>query len=266
MQTLSHIIWTLVQPGHLLLLALVAGWVLAMFAGTRRVGLCLGGAAIAVLVLLALFPVGNALLRPLENQFTVPNLPDRVDGILVLGGGQNMEVTRSRGRVTLNGSSERLIEAVGLALRFPEAQIVFSGGNVTAGLTGADVTRQMFAELGLDPESVVFEDRADNTYDNAVLTYRDASPMPGETWLLVTSAWHMPRSVAVFRKAGWNVIPYPVDFHTTPSGNGLFGIGLSGNLESLTLAMHEYIGLLAYRLMGRTDELFPQAVLPADQL
>ena len=236
MPTLSHIIWSVLQPGHLLLL------------------------------ILALFPIGTVLLRPLENRFPDPGLPDQVDGIIVLGGGQNMAVTRTRGHITMNGSGERLIEAVALSRRFPDVRIVFTGGNGPSGLTEADVARMTFEALGLSSDRVVFEDRSANTYDNAVLTYQAMTPKPGETWLLVTSAWHMPRSMGVFRKAGWQVIPYPVDFRTAPSGSGLFGVGLDGNLRGLTLALHEYLGLLAYRLMGRTDTLFPSPGDDSDQL
>ena len=257
MHTLSNIIWTLLQPGHLLLLVFVGSWTMTLFSGTRKLGMWLGGIATLALVILALFPVGALLLRPLENRFPQPNLPDHVDGIIVLGGGQNMKVTQTRGHITLNGSGERMIEVFVLSRRFPDARIVFSGGNGPTGLTEADVARMTFEELELSLDRVGFEDQAANTYDNAVLTFDAMHPESGETWLLVTSAWHMPRSVGVFRKAGWEVIPYPVDFRTTPEGSGLFGIGLYGNLRGLTLALHEYLGLAAYRLMDRTDELFP---------
>ncbi len=266
MPTLSHIIWTLLQPGHLLLLMFVGGWVMTLFAGTRKLGLWFGGVATLTLVILALFPIGTLLLRPLENRFPEPHLPDYVDGIIVLGGGQNMKVTQTRGHMTFNGSGERMIEAVALSRRFPEARIVFTGGNGRSGLTEADVARMTFEELGLGPERVMFEDRAANTYDNAVLTFDTLNPKPGEVWLLVTSAWHMPRSVGVFRKAGWEMIPYPVDYRTAPEGTGLFGVGLDGNLRGVTLALHEYLGLAAYRLMDRTDVLFPAPEPEADQL
>ena len=266
MPSLSHIIWTLLQPGHLLLLVFVGGWVMALFAGTRKLGLWFGGVATLALVILALFPVGTLLLRPLENRFPEPQLPVHVDGIIVLGGGQNMKVTQTRGHITLNDSGERMIEAVSLSRRFPDAQIVFTGGNGPNGLTEADVARIMFEELGLASDRVIFEDQAENTYDNAVLTFDALNPQPGEVWLLVTSAWHMPRSVGVFRKAGWAVIPYPVDFRTTPEGGGLFGVGLDGNLRGLSLALHEYLGLAAYRLMDRTDVLLPASRPESDQL
>lgn len=266
MPTLSHIIWTLLQPGHLLLLLLVGGGVMTLFAGTRKLGLWFSGTATLTLVILALFPIGTLLLRPLENRFPEPQLFEHIDGIIVLGGGQNMKVTQARGHITFNGSGERMIEAVALSRRFPGARIVFTGGNGSSGLTEADVARMTFEELGLGPDRVVFEDQAANTYDNAIVTFDALNPEPGEIWLLVTSAWHMPRSVGVFRKAGWDVIPYPVDFRTAPEGTGLFGVGLDGNLRDFTLALHEYLGLAAYRLMDRTDVLFPGPEQDSDQL
>jgi uncharacterized SAM-binding protein YcdF (DUF218 family) len=166
-------------------------------------------------------------------------------------------LTAERGRIALNDNGERLIEAAALILQYPDARIVFTGGNGEPGMTEADVTRRTFAALGLDVDRIAFESAAANTWDNAVLTHALARPAPGETWLLVTSAWHMPRAVGCFRKAGWRILPFPVDYRTPSEGGAIFTPGLDGNLRDLSLALHEYIGLVAYRLMGRTDELFP---------
>ncbi|MBT7613856.1 MAG: YdcF family protein [Rhodospirillaceae bacterium] len=257
MANLSHIVWTLLQPAHLLLLMLVAGWVLANFDGTRRLGHWFGGVATVLLVVIAIFPVGALLLGPLENRFPAPELPEHVDGIIVLGGGQNMMVTQSRGQVALNDNGERLLEAVGLFRRYPDAQHILTGGNGRRGMTEADVARLSFEVLGLETRAMLFEDRAANTHDNAVLTFEMIMPEPDEVWLLVTSAYHMPRSVGAFRQAGWNVVAYPVDYRTTGGAFGPLGPGLPGDLHDMTLAIHEYVGLLAYRLTGRMNSLFP---------
>lgn len=257
MQFVSRAVWTLLQPGHLLLLLFVAGWVLALFEGTRRAGLWLGGLATVGLVVVALLPVGALLLRPLENRFPGPAAVERVDGIVILGGGQNAGVTADRGRVALNDNGERLIEGAALIRAHPEARAIFTGGNGIPGTTEADVARQVFAALGLEANRIVFEAEATNTWDNAVLTRVIADPQPGETWLLVTSGWHMPRAMASFRAAGWNIVPFPVDYRLPARGGAVLTPGLERNLRDLTIALHEYIGLLAYRLMGRTTELFP---------
>lgn len=258
MNFLSKAVWAVLQPAHLLLLLFVAGWVLAMFEGTRRLGLWLGGIATITLVLIAVLPVSAMLLRTLENRFPSPEPLAQVDGIIVLGGGQNARVTVDRGHVALNDSAERLIEAAALMRRFPQAQVVFTGGNGPPGLTEADMARRVLGEMGVDVERVIFEDRSRNTFENAVLTRALVEAAPGETWLLVTSAFHMPRAVAAFRAAGWTIVPYPVDYRQKSVASNVLAPGLLGNLKDLTTALHEYVGLVAYRLMGRTDTLFPQ--------
>jgi uncharacterized SAM-binding protein YcdF (DUF218 family) len=112
--------------------------------------------------------------------------------------------------------------------------------------------------MGFDVGRVRFEREARNTHENAVYTKRLADPQPGETWLLVTSAMHMPRTVGVFRAAGWNAIPFPVDF-TTKQKFGLFyfGLPLSNRLSGIDAAAHEWIGLFVYRLLGYTDSILP---------
>jgi len=121
----------------------------------------------------------------------------------------------------------------------------------------ADTARILFEQLGLSEDRVQFESKSRNTIENARLSFDIAKPQKGESWVLVTSASHMPRAVGVFRKIGWPVIPYPVDFNTT--GKIEFRISLDGlrNISSLSWALHEWAGIVAYRLMGRTSELFP---------
>ena len=119
------------------------------------------------------------------------------------------------------------------------------------------VARRFFKEIGFDPGRVVYEDQSRNTYENAVMTYDLVRPDPGEMWALITSAMHMPRSVGVFRKAGWMVLPYPVDFKTEGTGQFKYFQGLANGLGTFGAALKEWIGLIGYRVLGRTNSLFP---------
>jgi uncharacterized SAM-binding protein YcdF (DUF218 family) len=258
----SKLLWPLVVPGNFLLLLLVVGAVL-LFTRWRRLGRAVVVAVTFVLVALAVLPVGNWLVAPLENRFVVPDpMPPRVDGIVILGGAIGTGLVADRGEITLGGMAERLTTSIALMRRYPEARVIYSGGDPTLRGLGhnpreADAARTLFASLGVDVGRIVFEAEARNTHENAVLAKRAMGPQPGEVWLLVTSAWHMPRSVGVFRKQEWDIIPYPVDYTT----NGRLwrdkGIDVTGELSALTLAVHEWIGLVAYRLLGYSDELFP---------
>lgn len=255
---LSKLFWLFARPNTfaLLLLCLGTGFLLA---GRRwgRWPLLLGlGWFVAILVT----PLAAWVTLPLEDRFPRPEAPARVDGVIVLGGAVEQLLTESRGLPSLNGAAERMTEAVALSRRYPEARILFTGGSgnlLGTALSEAEVARQLFASLGLEGERVLFESQSRNTWENATMTRALAAPRPGETWLLVTSASHMPRSMGVFRRAGWEVTAWPVNYSTLAGGAGWFDPPWSFRLGQAEWAIREYVGLAAYRLLGRTDALFP---------
>ncbi|PWS36898.1 YdcF family protein [Falsiroseomonas bella] len=255
----SKLFWSVVRPNTLALVLAVLG--AALLWHGRRFGrwpLALGlGWYVAVFVL----PVSALLTLPLEDRFArAAPPPEQVAGVVVLGGAVEQQLTEARGIPALNGAAERMTEAVALARRYPEARIVFTGGSsaiVPGGPTEADTARRLFADLGLPPERLVFEDESRNTWENAVLTRRAVEPKPGETWLLVTSASHMPRSMGCFRQAGWQVLPWPVNYTTARDPALWWQWPFPTRLNQAEWALREWVGLVAYRLMGRTDALFP---------
>jgi uncharacterized SAM-binding protein YcdF (DUF218 family) len=163
--------------------------------------------------------------------------------------------------MALNETGERLIALGDLARRHPGAKIVYAGGGseFTPDTTPeATLVENTIGELGLDPSRVTYERRSLNTYQNAVYAKALARPKPGERWLVVTSAFHMPRTMGVFRTAGFAVTPYPVDYRTAGAGSLLRPFGfVSEGLRRTDVAAKEWIGLAIYYLSGRTDALFP---------
>ncbi len=154
--------------------------------------------------------------------------------------------------------AERVTGTLALALRYPDAKVLISGGDsaiVPRGLSEADATRRLLVEDGLDPRRILAETRSRDTYENAVYSKELAQPQPGQIWVLVTSANHMPRAVGCFRAVAFDVIPYPVDYDTGPDAQAIFDF--AGNLRILGWATHEWIGLADYRLRGRIAALFP---------
>jgi uncharacterized SAM-binding protein YcdF (DUF218 family) len=121
----------------------------------------------------------------------------------------------------------------------------------------------LLATLGVDPGRVLLDREARNTHENAVNAMALAQPQPGEVWLLVTSAFHMPRSIGAFRRAGWTITAYPVDYITGPSERFLLDLDFAGGLSLASFAVREWVGLLAYRWFGWTDSLFPGPDTPA---
>ena len=177
-------------------------------------------------------------------------------------GAEDARIWVERGAHALNEAGERFTEALGLARRYPKAKVVFTGGAIEiigSPKIGADAARAIFRDLGLvQGEQLLLEPKARDTWENAVLTKALVQPKPGERWLLVTSAWHMPRAVGVFRTAGFAVEPWPVDYRTGGPSDALrpFEAPADG-LKRLDTAMREWIGLISYRASGRTDALFP---------
>jgi uncharacterized SAM-binding protein YcdF (DUF218 family) len=182
------------------------------------------------------------------------------DGILVLGGALDEDIGAARGAPTINDAGARLTSGAELAHRYPQARLVFTGGSaaIRNGLDEARGVRALWLGLGISPERMIFEDRSRNTFENASMTKALVTPHPGERWLLVTSAAHMPRSVGIFRKAGWPVIAYPVDYRTFGDGRDLRPTTASlDSFRRLDVAVHEWFGLLVYRATRKTDALFP---------
>jgi len=258
---LSKLLWIVVAPGNLFLLFLCLGGVLLWTrwrrAGQRMViGVAVGGLAVAIL------PLGPWLLVPLENRFPmVKEPPKHVDGIIVLGGMVDQFVTRARGQVALGGAVERLTEFAVLSRRYPKAKLVFTGGSGSLfhqDVKEADVLRPTFRDvLGIDMGRLMLENQSRNTYENAALTYKLIRPQPGQTWILITSASHMPRAVGAFRKSGWRVVPYPVDFNFRGDERLDLSFDFASGLRGLDAGLHEWAGLIFYWLTGRTDTIFP---------
>lgn len=255
----SKLFWFVAAPTNLLLICAGIGIVLLML-GYFRTGRALACAGLIGLVILAATPLPRILARPLEDRFAqVRDETSPIHGIIVLGGA----IGNVRGTVELNKAAERLTESARLALLHPQAKLVFSGGSLNlisnVSWTEAGEAGRFYRGLGIDPSRLILEDQSRNTRENAVLTARQVAPKPGERWLLVTSAYHMPRSIGLFRKAGLNLEAFPVDYSTSGRIDDFLRPHslLSRNLVIADDIIKEYIGLLAYRLSGYTDELFP---------
>jgi uncharacterized SAM-binding protein YcdF (DUF218 family) len=178
----------------------------------------------------------------------------------VLGGSVDQGLSLAHGQVALTAAAGRITETVALARRFPAARVVISGGDGTLSpgtLSEAGAIRDLLIQLGVAPARVDIESISRNTYENAVLSYATAQPKPGETWLLVTSAMHMPRAIGCFRSAGWTIVPYPVDYRTSKRIATTPGLLLADNLMLVNLATKEWLGLVAYYWLGRSDALLP---------
>jgi uncharacterized SAM-binding protein YcdF (DUF218 family) len=255
----SKIGWLLVQPLSLILILLLAGLLLLM-QRRRRSGATAIGLALLAYLLCGYTSLGAVLIQPLEERFARPvSPPARVDGIVVLGGGVDTGVAEARDGYELNAAGDRFLEALRLARLYPTARVLFAGTPEEAA-----AARRFSAAVGLADGRLLIDDQSRNTAENVAFGKALAKPVAGQTWLLVTSAWHMPRAVGLFREAGFEVIPWPVDYRS--QGTSRFEVSISDpaqNFASAGTAVHEWIGLLAYWLTGRIATPFPAPEPPA---
>jgi uncharacterized SAM-binding protein YcdF (DUF218 family) len=259
---LSKTLGIMLLPSNFLLGLGILGLILL---ATRfaRTGRALVTVSIVLLAISGVSPLGNLLLYPLEERFPPWQAAGRApDGVVVLGGPIDPQLSAVRGVPVFRGAVDRLIAGASLAHRFPAARIIYSGGNASLladdASKEADVALGVFESLGIARERLIMERRSRNTFENAEFSKALAAPKPGERWVLVTSAYHMPRSMGVFRRAGFAVEPYPVNWRTAPGGDLLLPLVLvSDGLERTDTAVREWAGLAAYRISGKTSELLP---------
>ena len=212
---------------------------------------------LVAMLAIAILPLGDPLLQIAERTYPADPALSQVDGIIVLGGGEDADGTAYWQQTQLGEGAERLTTALALARRFPQARVLFTGGSGRLRHLGGSSTpeagaaAQFFVAQGLAPDRLLLEGASRNTAENARLSLALAQPQDGETWLLVTSAFHMPRAMRSFASAGWvGLVPYPVDYRTRGFMDGI-GWNLSGNLNVLNTAVKEIVGQMAYALTGR---------------
>lgn len=258
---LSKLLGFVTLPSNALSLLGLGGALLAALG--VRAGAPMMAVAILGLALGGLSPLGSLLLLPLEERFPrASETGPAPAGIVVLGGSFDTVVAGARRDVALTEAAERLTAVAELARRWPDARIVFSGGSGTLlfdGATEADLALRVFQSFGVARERIVLEGASRNTVENARLSREVAEPKDGERWLLVTSAYHMPRAIGCFRAAGFPVEAWPVDYRTRGYEDAFRPFSsVSAGLRRVDIAVREWVGLVAYWLLGYVSAPLPR--------
>ena len=245
----------LTQPLVWVMLLLAVSWVCMRQRPALARGLT--GLALGAMLMMGWLPLPNAVLQPLESQYA--EIPPQSDlagytGMVVLGGGlEQAYIAVDHSQPLLNEGGERMVAAVAAMRRHPSLRVIFTGGEGALfhhGPSEAQRARVFFDSLGVAADRVEYESASRTTYENAVLTAQLPRVDRTQRWLLVTSAWHMPRAMDTFTAAGWNVTAYPVDFRTGAS-TPWTAYSLNEGTRRWQLALHELVGSVAYRLIGR---------------
>ncbi len=261
---ISKTFWFFAQPSSIITMMIIAGVIFSHNVRFAKLGSRLALSGLGLLLLAGLGPLSNIVILPLEQRFAdnAARLSDKpIAGIIILGGYEDGRTSERRGTLHLNEAAERLTEAARLAHRLPTLPVIVSGGSgaiLVEDKPAAQAIRDYLIAIGIAPTRILLEDKSITTYENARFTHDLVKPSPNQLWYLVTSAAHMPRSVGTFRRQGFNVIAWPVDFRTADTGDWRRPFGsVPAGLKRLDEASMEWVGLLAYRVMGRMDELFP---------
>ncbi len=238
---------------------LAAGLLVSVLARRPRLGRWLFALAALVLLAFANRAVSTGLLRPLEERY--PAVPEVAPGaripadlypcrfVVVLGGGHTDVTTLPAVGQLSTSALARVVEGVRLLRILPEARLVVSGPGAPGRPSHAAILARAAESLGIDRARIVLIDAARDTEDES----HAVATLVGKTRVaLITSAWHMPRAAALFRRAGVDFVPCPADF-VSRGDPGFRWTDLAWDSESLersTLAIHERLGLLWLRLRG----------------
>lgn len=253
---LGKILWAVFSPAHLIVIL----FIISFFLKSNAIKSFLRGLTALFFLIALLFPIGDWALLPLETCSPDQGMPMRVDGVMVLGGAVNTNLSNARNAIAFNDSAERVFALLKLLKQYPSAQFLYTGGSGSLkqnGLGEAEYVKQYLDEMGMRPQSMIFQSQTRNTYEDALMNKEVFGKTPKQNWLLVTSAFHMPRSFGLLQKMGQKsetaFYPYVVDYKTSGKFKFEMRMDLPQTLLKLDTAAHEYVGLLFNLLLKRSD-------------
>ena len=250
---LSKFLWFIFNPFNVLIIAIIIGYLFNLF-NLKLLSKFFYIFALFIFFISAVMPTGSYLNYLLEKNFHSQNyLPETIDGILILAGATNPFLSKEHSQINLNGSVERLTESIILIKKYPNAKIIFSGGSGSLqypDLDHASVAKDFFSNMGIDSNKIYYENKSRNTYESILFSKKIANPKKNEKWLLVTSAFHLNRSLGISEKLKWTFIPYATDFKKSKNFSWGNPFNFLEKISEFDRAMHEWIGLFAYYLLG----------------
>ena len=256
---LSKFLWHLFNPFNCILLLLILSVILNFFKFLKFAKIILYF-TFFLFFITGVLPTGSYLLYLLEkNYHNKVNLPENVDGILILSGGTIPFLTKEYDQISLNSSVERLTESIQLMKKYPKAKAVFAGGTGSIqypDLSHSDVAKKFYESLGVNIQNIHFDNKSRNTYEHFVFAKKKFDPNKDEKWVLVTSAFHLKRAINVGEKLGWEFIPYATDYKLPKKFRWKLSTNFLGNLGSFQHSSHEWVGIISYYLMGRSSKIF----------
>ncbi|MCA0371164.1 MAG: YdcF family protein [Proteobacteria bacterium] len=250
---LHHTLGLLINPTNVIVSLLCIGFIF-MFLKRRALGATFFGLGLGCFILVGMMPLGPWALSFLENRFPVPQtLPQDAAGFIILGGSFDTPLASKRGATSYTRAGGRFYEALRVVSKAPTLPVLFSGGGVSwPGVKSESQTaREILRDLHIPADRFLFEDKSKSTWENASQSFKLIHPQPQDKWILITSAVHMPRAVENFRRAGWHVIPFCVDYLGAPHV-AWEPFAIHKNITSWSHAMREIVSLMRDFALGRS--------------
>ena len=255
---LSKIIWIVLNPFNLIIFLFLFATI-ANFFKYKKIFKYIFYPTLIFFLTISFFPIGKYLIYIIEKEYhNPPDIPPDVDGILILGGATNPLLSEQFNKTNFNDSADRLIHSIPLIKKNKKAKIIFSGGSGFINrpeLDHAKHVKKFFISMNLNTDEIFFENKSKNTYENILFSKKIVAPKKNEKWIVVTSAFHMNRAIFIAEKYNWELTPYAVDFTQSKKLFLRPNLNLLGNINTLQHGSHEWIGLIAYYLMGRTSRI-----------
>ena len=256
---LSKFLWYLFNPFNCIIFLLILS-VILNFLKFLKFSKIILYFAFLLFFITGVLPTGSYLLYLLEkNYHNKINLPEKIDGMIILSGATNPFLTKEYDQIALNDGVERLTESIQLIKKYPKAKVFFAGGSGYVeypDLNHSDVAKKFYESLDVNTKNIFFDKKSRNTYENIVFAKMKFNPNINEKWILVTSAFHLKRAISVGEKLGWELIPYATDYKLPKKFRWKFSINFFGNLGSFKNSSHEWVGIISYYLMGRSSKIF----------
>jgi len=266
---ISRMSWLFLQPSNLLVILLLISVLGVFFINPNhkryRTFVKLNIFVVVIMSAISFTNLASWIMWPLEARFSEYkelSLDENYSGIIVLAGSERTIISSYVNQATFSNAGERIYQTVAVAKKISGLPIIHTGG-IKRGpneISENEVAEKFFIDNGLDLTRVRFEGNSYNTYTNAIESKKLFKSDENQKWLLITSAYHMPRAVGTFQKADIKIHPYPVDYRTPLKYYSFFRFSMSENFRIFDLAIHEYLGLIAYYITDRSISIFPKTI------
>lgn len=240
-------------PLPIILCLLLLGLYLLWFTKKQKLGKIFISVSAFTLLILSYGPIPDALLTPFESQYktySTENIKQPIKYVVVLGAGHNSDPNLPITSQLGSGSLFRLIEGIQIHRKISSSKLILTGGSLNQPVATATVMAKLAIKLGVNKKNIITKTKPNDTKDEARMV---KGTVESEPFILITSASHMPRAMALFRKLGMNPIPAPTEHNvqkTQGMDPGLF-FPNSSNLHKAEKSVYEYLGTLWGKLRGQ---------------